>query len=87
MERDATINAERAPDWLRDRFRRPLLEMRLARMTPRNVLMMSAAGTVGIADIRGDAWREVEVCCCVLAMVEGLAPTSCSIGRCPILFE
>jgi len=61
-ERDATINAERAPDWSRDFFFKPLLEILRARMMPMTVRTMSVAGTAaGSADSMEDDWREVEV--------------------------
>ena len=73
-ESEATKNADSAPDLERDRFLRPLLEILRARKRPMNVRAMSVAGTAGIAEIIGVAWREVAV----------EAASSCC-GRYPVL--
>jgi len=49
-DNDATMNADKAPDFDRDRFRKPLLEIRRARTIPTVVRTMSAAGAVANAD-------------------------------------
>jgi len=67
--RDATTNADRAPDLERDLFRKPLLDMRRARNNPINVRAMSVVTGIpaDIADIIGDAWRRGV--CRMLALV------------------
>ena len=65
---DATMNADRAPDSERDRFRKPPAEMRKARTIPTNVRAISSLGTsLGIADIIGDDASRARGGCFVLS--------------------